>query len=103
MILTATQQTAAAFTVQDAKGNPARVDGVPEWASSDPNVATVTPSADGFSAVVKAVQTGETQVSVTVDADLGEGVRPLIGVGDIEVVAGEATVIALQFGPAEQQ
>lgn len=103
MILTATQKTVAAFTVQDAKGNPARIDGIPEWASSDPNVASVVPAPDGMSAEVIAGHTGTTQISVTVDALIGEGVVSLVGLGDIEVIAGQASVIAFTFTPPAEQ
>lgn len=98
--LTIAQQLIASFVVSDARGNPARIDGVPQWASSNTDVATVTPSGDGLSAVIRALQAGTASISVTVDADLGAGVRPLIGTGDIEVQAGVAEVIRLVFGQA---
>jgi len=103
MILTALQKTEATLVITDAKGNPAQIDGTPEWASSDPNVASVTASADGMSATVVAGATGTTQISVTVDALIGEGVEAVVGLGDIEVIAGQASVVALQFAPPSAQ
>jgi len=101
--LTATQECVYAITIEDVKGNPAQVDGVPAWATSNPEVLTVTASEDGMSAVVKAGKVGLSQVSVTCDADLGEGVTPLVGMDDVEVVAGQAAVIKLAAGtPTEQ-
>jgi hypothetical protein len=103
MILTATQQTIATLVIEDSRGNPARVDGVPQWASSDPNIVSVTPDANGMSAVVASVGTGTAQISVTADADLGAGVLPLVGVADIEVVSGQATVVRLALAPPTEQ
>mgnify|MGYP000302343798 CR=1 FL=1 len=104
MILTPSQETVASIVILDANDNPASIDGVPQWAVSDPNIATVEPSADGRTAIVRPVGgTGLTQISVTCDADLGEGVEPLVGVGDIEVIGGKATVVRLTFAPATEQ
>lgn len=102
-IFTATQQAQVSLTIKDKKGNTARLDGIPQWASSDPNVMSVEPSADGMSAKVVAGQTGTAQISVTGDADLGSGVRAIVGVGDVEVVGGEASVIQLAFGTPSDQ
>lgn len=89
----------------DARGNPAAFQGVPEWQVSDENVLSVTPSPDGMSAVVKAVGlVSSAQVSVSVDADLGEGVKPLVATLDVEVVAGEAVSLNISTGtPRDQQ
>jgi hypothetical protein len=67
-------------------------------------VATVEPAQDGLSAVVKAAdELGTTQISVTADADLGEGVAPIAGTIDIEVVGGQAVALSIVAGtPAEQ-
>ena len=101
--LTATQQLTATLTITDRKGNPASVEGAPVWASSDETVATVESSADGMSGVVKAVAPGSGRVVVTADADLGEGVTPIIGTLDINVTPGTASVVAISAGPAEEQ
>lgn len=42
-------------------------------------------------------------ISVSVDADLSEGVRTLTATGAIEVVPAEAQTLELQFGPAQVQ
>jgi hypothetical protein len=103
MNLTDTQKATLRIEPRNAKGNLAPVDGVPEWASSDPNVASVTPSADGLACVVKAGQAGSAQVTVTVDADLGDGIRALSGSIDVNVSAGEAVTIAIVAGAPEDQ
>jgi len=76
----------------DSKGNPAQVDGDVTWDTSDPEIATVeTDTGDSVMAtVVPSGKTGQVQVTATVDADLGEGVRELITTMDVEIVAGEA-------------
>lgn len=103
MIITASQKVLATLAIEDGKGNAARVDGVPQWASSDPNVANVVPAADGLSAEVVAGQTGTAQITVTADADLGAGVETITGIGEIEVISGRASVIRLAFAaPTEQ-
>lgn len=92
----------AALVIEDSKGNPALVDGVPEWVTSDPEGLTLAVAADGMSAVVTIVgKIGVYQVTVTCDADLGEGVKPITGVGEVEVVAGEAAVVKVQFTGVE--
>lgn len=83
----------------DAKGNPAKVEGVPVWSSSDPAVLAVVAAEDGMSATVTPVgPLGTAQIKVEADADLGEGVAPLITLGDVEVVAGTAVSGVLTFG-----
>jgi hypothetical protein len=76
----------------DSYGNPARVDGDVAWASSDDTIAVVfTDSTNSLNAIVQAqTKTGQAQVTATADADLGEGVRSLVTLMDVTVVAGEA-------------
>ena len=100
--LTATQQLTASINPKDRKGNAAQVADV-TWASSDETVATVVPSADGKSALVVAGAPGSGRITVNADADLGEGVSPLIGELAIDVTAGTATVIDVTAGAPEEQ
>lgn len=103
MLLTDTQQVDLAIKPLDKKGNPAQVDGTPVWASSNPDVVSVVPSADGLSAVAKAGNIGTSQVSVTADADLGPGVTTISGVLQIDVAGGQAVSLGIIAGtPAEQ-
>lgn len=95
------------FTVfvepQDSAGNAAAVEGVPAWSTSS-DVVTVTPAADGLSAVVRPNATGtvgSVQISVTADADLGEGVEPITGILDVDVIGGKAVSLATSVGPLE--
>ena len=76
----------------DSKGNPAQVDGNVSWESSDEGIVTIeVDSGDQMQAKVFPVgPAGQAQISVTADADLGEGVREIVTTSDIDVVAGEA-------------
>lgn len=76
----------------DAKGNPATVDGAPEWESSNPSILAVTPDdPSGMTATVVPLGTvGNAQVTVTADADMGGGVREIVTLMDVTTVAGEA-------------
>lgn len=104
LILTDTQK--ATLTVQplNSKGNPAPVDGVPQWASTNPSVATVTPAADGLTAEVVAAGIGVTQINCVADADMDEDeTREITAVLDVEVKASEAVQLGITAGtPVEQ-
>jgi hypothetical protein len=76
----------------DASGNPAKVDGDVSWSSSDDDIAKLEIDS-GDSTICRVIpvgQVGQVQVTATADADLGSGVRQIITVCDIAVVAGEA-------------
>jgi len=93
------KQVGVIIAYVDAKGNPAKVEGVPVWSSSDPSIVAVVAAEDGMSATVTPVgPLGSAQIKVEADADLGEGVAPLITLGDVEVVAGTAVSGVLTFG-----
>ncbi len=93
-----------ALTITNAKGNPAAVDGIPVWASSDATVLAVTPSDDGMSAVVDTVAPGTARITVTADADLGPGTTTITGVSeDVNVTLGpssQASIMTLNLGTA---
>lgn len=74
----------------DAKGFPAKVDGAPQWSSSDDTVFSVAQDASGLAATITPTGLGTAQVRITADADLGSGVQEIITIGDIEVVGGQA-------------
>lgn len=90
----------------DVAGEPARVDGAPVWASSDPSIVTVE-TVDGLSGFIvpvggaQALGDPPVQVTVTADADLGEGVRSLTESIAVFVDAEEATSLGLVVGDPE--
>lgn len=98
------EKFSVSISVVDAKGNPAKIDGAPVWTPSDVNGLVVAPSADGLSAEVIAVgPLGVFQVKVEADADLSEGVKSLVGVLDVEVIAGEAAAISFSVSAPQPQ
>jgi hypothetical protein len=105
-MFTMTDSQKASLTINpvDKRGNPARVDGIPVWASSDETKVTVAPAADGLSCdVVAAGALGQCQVTVSADADLGPGVATINGVLDITIVGGQAVGLAIAAAaPIEQ-
>jgi hypothetical protein len=79
----------------DAKGKPAKLDGVPVWALDDEtNAQIVSQSADGLSCVVQLSDNpSATQLTVSADADLGEGVVTLQSQAVVNIVAGDAVAL----------
>lgn len=103
LTLTATQRVGVAITPVDAKGNVARIDGPATFLSSDETILTVTPNGDLAALVTATGKLGTAQLSVAADGDLGEGVRPLRGTLDIEIVAGEAVALTINANAPEEQ
>ena len=103
LLLTDTQKVTLSIQPVDAKGFPAKVDGVPTWSVSDDTVANLVAAADGLSCEVFAGFPGTAQVVVEADADLGAGVTPLTGTLDLIVEAGAAVSLVVTAGvPSEQ-
>lgn len=103
LILTDEQKVSLAVSFKTAAGNPAVVDGVPVWATSDPAIVSLVVAADGMSAVATTVgPLGTAQVSVTADADLDvDETREVTATIDIEVRAAEATTVGITAGAPE--
>jgi hypothetical protein len=82
----------------DARGNPATIDGEVTWESSDASIITVLvdPTDSSICRATPVGSVGQAQVTATCDADLGDGVRELITLCDIEVVGGEAVAGTIQ-------
>ena len=82
----------------DANGNPATIDGVVTWESSDEEIASIEPleatpqgtPEGGVVTLVPGTKVGNCQVTARADADLGEGLRELVTLLDVTVVGGEA-------------
>ena len=101
--LSTIQKCTVSIKPVDAKGNPAAVDGIPAWNVSAEGTVSLFPAADGMSCDVVAVGVGSVQVNVTADADLGAGVKTIMGVLDVTVVAAEAVGFQITTGPVENQ
>ena len=102
--LTDTQYVEVSFQPVDARGNPARVEGVPEWQVSDPFLLALNIAEDGLSAELLAMgPLGNGQMAITVDADLGAGVRSITGVLDVTITSGAATSLNIVVGVPQEQ
>lgn len=89
-----------AIKITDKFGNDAKIDGLPAWAA-DESLADLVVAEDGLSAVVTPKgPVGSFKLQVKADADLGEGVKELLGELAIDLVAGDAEVIAISEVPA---
>lgn len=93
------------ISVLNQKGNPARFDGAPVFANSNPGAVDLIINPDGVSGYVNYLDGGldglDAQISCTVDADLGPGVQEIKGLGDIHALPLTATVVQLNFGAPE--
>lgn len=85
-------QVGAQISYVDVNGNPATVDGVVTWTSSDATVVSVMADAqDSTLCTIAAIgPVGAAQVQASADADLGAGSRTIVTLLDVTVVAGEA-------------
>lgn len=99
----------ATVVFDDAAGQAAAEAAPPVWTSSDPSVGSLSPAADGMSAVFSPSGTpGATLISVgAVNADgspvLGpDGSTPVAAQGTVTVTAGPAATGSLSFSPQAQ-
>lgn len=104
LTLTDSQKVGLAIQPVDARGNPAPVDGAPQWSVSDEALLRLDVALDGLSAELYAVgPLGNAQVTVAADADLGAGVTTIQGVLDVTVTGGQAVSLAIAAGVPEEQ
>lgn len=99
MVLKVSQKLPLSIAIVDKGGNPAKVDGAPAWSLTDPSLGALAVAEDGMSAeLTPSGVIGACQIQVSVDADLGEGVKPLIGELPVEFVAGDAATVSIAAG-----
>lgn len=101
--LTTAEQFNASITITNQAGAVAPVQSQPVWASSDETVVTAVAASDGMSCVISSVAPGgPARVTVSADADLGEGVTEITGVSeDITVTqdtSQQASTITFNLG-----
>lgn len=97
------QKCPLTIKITDAKGQPAPTDDAPLWQSSNPAVAEVMPSDDGLSCEIIAGVPGDATVSVSADADLGDGTTTIAGSIDVHVTPGSAMAVEITPGTPEAQ
>lgn len=103
MLYTITNEQKIKLTLNPttAAGNPATVDGAPVWTVIEGD-ATIEPSEDGLSCyLISGEANVNSKITVTADADLGEGVIALTDTVDLAVVPASASVLGLTAGEAE--
>jgi hypothetical protein len=103
--ITDSQQATATVVFKDKRNNPASIDGQPSWSVDNSELLAITPSADGMSCVFASVgPLGIATITVKADADLGDGMKPIVGSLEVEISAGDAAVIEITAGePSEQE
>lgn len=101
MQMKVTQKIPLSIKPVDKFGNDAKLDGVPAWALSDPSKGSLAVAADGLSGeFVPAGAVGSLEIQVSGDADLGEGVVPIMGSLPVDLLPGDAVAIQVAAGPA---
>lgn len=100
--MTDTQEAEVSLVIKDKNGKPASVDGLPVWSTSDVAVADIVVDVTAMKGKIVAKGSGVCQITVNADADLGTGVKPIIGFLDVTIL-GTATVIELVPGPVTEQ
>lgn len=101
---TNTQKVHIPIKVVDKRGEPAPIDGVPVCASSDETIFSTVMDADNAGVtLVASGPKGAAKLSVTADADLGEGVQKIFGELDVEIEGGAAVgFVLVPDAPVEQ-
>lgn len=92
------QQFIASVGEADSKNQPVTGDNL-AWSIDNPAVASVTPSADGYSAVIAGIADGTATYTVT-DSTV---TPPLTGSGTVTVVSSAATSLVVSEGTPEDQ
>ncbi len=99
MFLKISQNLPLAIAIKDRLGNDAKVDGIPAWALTDESLGKIEVAADGMSAtLIPGDVTGACKLQVKADADLGAGVKEIVGELDIEFIGGDAVTISIAAG-----
>lgn len=88
----------SALDLRNKAGEQVTPDTPPVWTLGNPTVASVAVAADGMSAVFTPLAVGTTSVNVTLDAELGEGVREMVLSGELEVTPGDIATGEVTFG-----
>jgi hypothetical protein len=103
MLFTITNEQKIKLTLNPttAAGNSATVDGAPVWAVIEGD-ATLEPAEDGLSCyLISGEANVNSKITVTADADLGEGVVSITDTVDLAVVPASASALGITAGDAE--
>jgi len=105
LTLTDIQEVVLSIAPKDVEGNPAALEGVPTWTSSDVAIVTVTPAADGLSATAITVgPEGAATITVVAQGDLtGGGTDTVTDTVEITVVGSQASSLNVSAGTPPQR
>jgi hypothetical protein len=100
------QFTTLSVVFLDDKKKPAKVDGVPAWATDNSDLLTIEPAADGMSCkvttgIMPSTPSLNPKVKVSADADLGTGVALIEGVTEFVIQSRPATTVELSATPPQ--
>jgi len=100
-----TQFVQGTLRAVDAKGDEAQIEaGSVQASSSNEEVATVEVDPNDEKKIkVTGQRAGACVVTVTADADLGEGVKQITAEVAVQVTAGEAVGFGIEFGEPQEQ
>lgn len=102
MQITDSQQFLATIRPKTAAGKPAQVQaGSVLW--TGPSFLAITPAADGLTAIVVAMGVGSDVISVSADADLGDGVVTISGMLNVVVTPSQAVSLGIDAGDVQEQ
>jgi hypothetical protein len=92
------------LTYKNDKGQGAKIDGVPDWRSSDESLITIIPDTNdttGLTATIRSRPGVEGTATVTIDADvdLGAGVKTLTDTIVCNVKLREAKTVDMDVDP----
>lgn len=88
----------------DKKGQPAPVDGPPQWSTDNSDVLALALATDGMSCTISSIgPIGAATVTLQADADLGAGVTPIIGTLDVTITGGTAVSVTIDADPPTEQ
>lgn len=103
LTLSDSQEVDISIKPTDKRGNPAPLQS-PVFESSDTSVLVLVDGADPQQKIARAVGAiGAAMITFTGDADLGDGVVPIIGTMDVVVIAGQAVAVELTAGAPREQ
>ena len=98
MLLPVDKKVSATVLFTDAAGNAAGVEGIPVWGTDRPDLLSIEVDPAGYAATITPLgPLGSAQVTVSADADLGEGVVPLVVLGQLDIIAGQAVAGVINF------
>lgn len=96
-----TQRQKIAPRFLDRRGNDAPIDGSPSVVSADPTIVEVEQTEGGYWLKAKAV--GQTTVTISADARIGDGNVPITETITVEIIPDEAIDVDPNFGAPEDQ